>query len=363
MSEENKRSLGYHPELEYKDSYYSELEYEKSTTIDRGVTGDSDADIRNPIEDLGQRIEDTVFKIVTLPDWLQIPVRNVFDPLYDIYEKELSGKEWDERYDVTEVDYVENTDNHYGDAEYDTDYESDGSNGSGSNNGNDYEEDLNTSDERVDEDAFWDVTDFVDIEITENDLLDVLENSYIKNVHDLITEYVEGLNVALTDFWYTGMSQLYNINEEKRELMNAQLNLKSSDVSHNHRHLVDYCRRNEITRDMRSDFMINMFSFNETISHFKAFKIAYEMKKKYASQEFLDGSVMKGNAFSNKVLEASLISVDAKYDRAFERAYKYLISSVDVYDDILKSCLQEMRCKEALYDGKGILEKDDTRSN
>lgn len=331
MSDDNKRQIGYRPDIEYVDEYYSEINKDDTSITDQvtqGTTEEITGIEQNPNNDIIQnnmnRIET---KIDLLPAKLQSVVKNVYDPIRDIFTHELLGKPVPEFFSHRQTLYNVKTDELVTPGGIETDPE--------------------TGEMIVDPEAFWGVGDSVDIHILENNVQKAIENSYIKNVTDLLHIYLEELDGTLSRFWFNSLTQYYNNMNNDSHVMEKDLTMKRSEIKNGYNHMVEFCRKNEISKHVKSDFSLKLFNYRETITHLKGFKVAYEFKQRYSQSEFKSNGD-KTDSFSDNILEGMMNSADMKYDKAFERAYKYLLSSVDVLDDVLKSFMQEIKSKDIM---------------
>lgn len=329
MSEEIKQSLGYKPEIKYEEDYSSNINIINSNVEDYDVSNEND----DPIKDLGDKLENLETMINNLPGNISNAINNVFDYIEDIWEEELKDKNYEFIPDEDEWQY------NFGDDPSD-DIE-------------DEDDDILDEDDSDDLEDPFEVPDIPKIENTHTSKKEIIEKEYVKHLTDLLNDYVIKLHNSLANFWAGTLIATYNKNTDDKKFILNNILINSKDVLANKAHLLDFGIRSQIYKDAKLDFFENMFSREESLMHLKQFKIAYEMRKKYVDIEVSsDGT--RTSAMDANVLKAMTIAYDQKYDISFTNLYRYLNSSVNVIDDILKTCMQEIKAKQTLIEGDGI---------
>lgn len=332
MSEEIKQSLGYKPDIKYEETYDSDLG-RTSNVADSDVT---EEEVNTPIEDLGDLLNKLDTMINNLPGNIGDSINNVFDHVEDMWEDELKDKEYSTIPDEFEWSYDIGEDQ----------------NQNNSSNEEDDENDEDDDELELEEDPFA-PPDIPRVEEVTTPKKEIIEKEYIKHLTDVLNDYAIKLHNTLSNFWAGTLIATYNKSTDDKNFILNNILLNSKDVLEQKSHLLDFGIRSQIYKSVKVDFHDNMFSREETLMHLKQFKIAYEMRKKYANIEAPLGST-KTNTMDANMLKAMTITYDKKYDAAFDNLYRYLNSSVIVMDDILKTFMQEIKAKQILVEGKGV---------
>lgn len=86
--DENKKRIGYVPELNYTDDYYSEIEYSE---IDNNTSDEKDEG-KEVIDNLINNMNVLNTLISKLPNEASNTIKEVFDPVLDFINEELKDK-------------------------------------------------------------------------------------------------------------------------------------------------------------------------------------------------------------------------------------------------------------------------------
>lgn len=329
--DENKKRIGYVPELNYTDDYYSEIEYSE---IDNNTPDEKDEG-KEVIDNLINNMNVLNTLISKLPNEASNTIKEVFDPVLDFINEELKDKVVEPIPDEDDWNYAD-TDN---------------------NENSDNENDDNNNNEDVDN--MWGTDDFFPTEEEEYTKKDIYEKEYIKNLVDLFYYYNIELQNIITEFWRDYILATSNKTDSEIGLIINNILFNSNDIIDNAKHLLDSAVRQQIIKDMKLDYHKLMFNLESTIINLKQLKATQEFRIRYANIEKTDGGT-KSNQYNNNVLTASLISYDKKYDIAYENLYRYLNSSNKVIKDSFQSWVQEIKSKQTLIEREGIKHESTT---
>lgn len=329
--DENKKQIGYVPELNYTDDYYSEIEYSE---IDNNEPDEKDEG-KEVIDNLINNMNVLNTLISKLPNEASNTIKEVFDPVLDFINEELKDKVVEPIPDEDDWNYAD-TDN---------------------NENSDNENDDNNNNEDVDD--MWGTDDFFPTEEEEYTKKDIYEKEYIKNLVDLFYYYNIELQNIITEFWRDYILATSNKTDSEIGLIINNILFNSNDIIDNAKHLLDSAVRQQIIKDMKLDYHKLMFNLESTIINLKQLKATQEFRIRYANIEKTDGGT-KSNQYNNNVLTASLISYDKKYDIAYENLYRYLNSSNKVIKDSFQSWVQEIKSKQTLIEREGIKHESTT---
>lgn len=87
--EENKKQIGYVPQINYTDDYYSELEFNDINDNDNTIEQEEGKQI---VEDLLTNMNNLNSLISKLPNEVSNTIKEVYDPVLDFIEEELKDK-------------------------------------------------------------------------------------------------------------------------------------------------------------------------------------------------------------------------------------------------------------------------------
>jgi hypothetical protein len=384
-----KKNLGYKPDIQYIDDYYSDKAYREKyhSTIDDNDDDDDDIYDEEFMDSLQDDIDHLVDLIPMFPIEIQTAINQVFKPIFNDWYDNIKGRLYPTK--IPDPDKViirpgdtitggtggGGTTDEGGDFD---DYQP------GGNNGRDFDDEpvidprppvIFTPDPQEpvipdplpvivpeyigDDNIFEPSTPFI-IEPVEYDPIEKLEMEYTKNIADLYNYYLNKLQNALNRFYLALVNAIYKSNKETGRTDCAQfiiedIQLADTEVEGGLRHLIDAGLRGEVTGSLKLSFCINNFSLESTLYHMKDFKVAKELRTRYEMEEMMKDGTHDG-AISDRMLEGMRNTYDKKYDTAYINLYKYLNSSVDVLEDVLNTLILGVRAKEILLKKGGTSE-------
>ena len=113
--DENKKQIGYVPELNYTDDYYSEIEYSE---IDNNEPDEKDEG-KEVIDNLINNMNVLNTLISKLPNEASNTIKEVFDPVLDFINEELKDKVVEPIPDEDDWNYADTDNNENSDNEND----------------------------------------------------------------------------------------------------------------------------------------------------------------------------------------------------------------------------------------------------
>lgn len=329
-----KKSLNYQPNISYEDEYYSEKSYEESTT---SIIVQEDNKTEEDIKDLIDKIDISLFG---LPQYMQIVINNVFNPIKDFFE--------------------ENKDDIYPGKPGTTP----GDPGDGSGDKPDIEdpddkdpddpEDIGPDDEIPDigddhppnddeDDMFEPLVHIVDNELS---ILEQINRGYSEHFYDLLKDYLEKLYEALSNHWVVVVPFLFGKSKELKKFMTSDI---PSDfkIDKDKQHILDLSVRCELMKKEKISFAAKNFSLDETIVKLRNFKASHELMLRYAKTDYKNINTKEDSDY-NAMLEACMLNYNRKYNNSVLNLYKYLDSSVRSVDNALTTYAEEIKCKQYL---------------
>ena len=179
---------------------------------------------------------------------------------------------------------------------------------------------------------------FINIKIEEVPKDIELEVEYISDLTDIIKDYLEKYN-AVYDTYINGALSFYSLSNHK-----DIKNIETKDLTKNTNlsHISDFVTKSNISVKQKVRLANKMFDLDETIFHIRATKVANELRKRYYSNEKLeDKNVLTKGA--NDLLKESRIISQKKYEENFYALYKYLNSSVIIFNECIGAVVKQKR--------------------
>ena len=179
---------------------------------------------------------------------------------------------------------------------------------------------------------------FINIKIEEVPKDIELEVEYISDLTDIIKDYLEKYN-AVYDTYINGALSFYSLSNHK-----DIKNIETKDLTKNTNlsHISDFVTKSNILVKQKVRLANKMFDLDETIFHIRATKVANELRKRYYSNEKLeDKNILTKGA--NDLLKESRIISQKKYEENFYALYKYLNSSVIIFNECIGAVVKQRR--------------------
>lgn len=179
---------------------------------------------------------------------------------------------------------------------------------------------------------------FINIKIEEVPKDIELEVEYISDLTDIIKDYLEKYN-AVYDTYINGALSFYSLSNHK-----DIKNIETKDLTKNTNlsHISDFVTKSNISVKQKVRLANKMFDLDETIFHIRATKVANELRKRYYSNEKMEDKdiLTKG---ANDLLKESRIISQKKYEENFYALYKYLNSSVIIFNECIGAVVKQKR--------------------
>ena len=179
---------------------------------------------------------------------------------------------------------------------------------------------------------------FINIKIEEVPKDIELEVEYISELTDIIKDYLEKYN-AVYDNDINGALSFYSLSNHK-DIKNIETKdlIKNTNLSH----VSDFVTKSNILVEQKVRLANKMFDLDETIFHIRATKVANELRKRYYSNEKMEDKdiLTKG---ANDLLKESRIISQKKYEENFYALYKYLNSSVIIFNECIGAVVKQRR--------------------
>lgn len=340
--EKNKQHIGYKPNLQYTDEYYSEIETNNNYTSNSNNNDNNGKD--DTVDNLINSMNGLQNMINGLPNELSDILDEIYDPVMDFIYDELKDKTLENV--PEEIEEI-----------WDTDYHppiiddvTSGWTGPTSSDENDND----NKNEKPPVIKIWDDTDFFPVKKKHHTEEEITEKEYIKNLVDLFTDFNDKLSTVLTNFWTNFFISANKKTPHEIKILLNNILLNSSDVKQDAQHLLDFAVTNNIIKSMKLDYYNLTFNLEETIKRLQQLKAMQQLRLKYSKIKEVEGST-KTNQMNNNILIASKMIYSNKYDKAYENLYRYLNSSTVILNDALQSWIQEIKSKQILIERKGIL--------
>lgn len=409
MAEDNKKHLGYQPDIRYEEDYGSKLinDSDKWEVHSLPELNPSSKDPTVPQFDpsFGAHIDSLMNEVAELtkglPDRIHVIVNQVFKPIYKDWKENIKGSLYPTYIpDPDDVTFIPNPGpNKYSPTKPggndddpgggDPGDEDDPGNGGGPGDDDDDDpeigDDPGGGDDPGDEDEWpgddpieWDDPetggdpeteddpyediykdidegsfDFdlpIDIQFPEIDKMEIIKLEYVKNIMDLYEYYASQLKDTLSSYYLQLVSAMVGIKSSTEMaflMMDISQDMALSTTDDEGRSLMDASLRSEVIGNLKLDFLENTFRLESTLYHMKLFKASNELRQRYYSTDKNKDST-KDASTSAKVTEAMRIMYDRKYEDAYINYYKYLNSSLKVLDDAFKDQATGFKTKSTI---------------
>lgn len=316
--------IRYTPNIKYTDTYDSEIESSISNQSQNGNNTNT------PIEDNGDSfISDLINNynnlnnaINSLPDDLKNPIQEVFDPIKDFINDELTDKDYTYVPEETEWIPVEDTDD---------------------NKINDNADSTNPADD------IWEIDDFKPTVREDHTREEIVQKEYIKNLVDIFDYYYNDLNSIIANTWTNIFLTTTNKTSDEITMILNNILLSSRDVNSELKHLVDSATKMQVVKDYKLEYFKLMFNAGETITHLKQLKAMQELRLRYETTKEANTATKTG-AMNNNILSAAKLSYNYSYDKAYENLYRYLLSSNKVLKSTMDTWIYELKSKQILVE-------------
>ena len=366
--DDNKKKLGYRPNIEYEEDYYSEGAIKPTENDNDNQSNGSDIEYDNGIMDhIQDNIDHLVQVIPILPDELQTAVNQVFKPIFNDWYSNLKKHNYPKYIPTPGKPII--TPGRPG--EYDP---------GGYTPGGTYPwkpeppgppythdpyiytpeigdpvippwEPETPGEIPIIDDLFAPSSPFI-VTYEEIDPVILIGLEYVKNSADLYLYYTNKLKNILDRYCFTSISSIITSNKKtgnnkSEEFLLGNLTMADINVNANLKHLVDTGIRGEVTGLLKLQFCLNVFSLESTLYHMKNFKVCKDLRTRYEEEKMSADGTKEGSK-SDRILTGLRETYDKKYETSYINLYKHLNSSVDVLEETLNAYLLAISAKETL---------------
>lgn len=179
----------------------------------------------------------------------------------------------------------------------------------------------------------------INIELEDIPTATLIERKYVVDLTDILYDYLIKYNNTLDKYIAEIMTSL-SVSDYGSLDMIATKDLKDRNLSH----LTDYLTKSKIGLKQQLNLYFKMFDMDETIFHIRSVKVAKEQLKRYKSNKKLkDENLLTKSA--NDLLRESILVAEKKYEENFYGLYKYLNSSVILFNECTNTITKQ---KQAL---------------
>lgn len=179
----------------------------------------------------------------------------------------------------------------------------------------------------------------INIELEDIPTASLIERKYVVDLTDILYDYLIKYNNTLDKYIAEIMTSL-SVSDYGSLDMIATKDLKDRNLSH----LTDYLTKSKIGLRQQLNLYFKMFDMDETIFHIRSVKVAKEQLKRYKSNKKLkDENLLTKSA--NDLLRESILVAEKKYEENFYGLYKYLNSSVILFNECTNTITKQ---KQAL---------------
>ena len=185
------------------------------------------------------------------------------------------------------------------------------------------------------------------------DIKTMVDKEFVFLLSKLLLHYTEKLKGSVNNYYYNGLRYAVGQSEENVKFIANKLKITSNDIVNHSKHLFDSSIKNEDLTRLRVDFFANVFNIKETLTHVQGFFISHELRKRYTNIDYSVGNSNE-NSISDFTLKQMNMRYENQYRKSFENLFRYLESSIKVTDDILRLYVQDRSNKSTLLKKGGI---------
>lgn len=307
------KNLLYQPDLTYEKNYYTEGDLYNSTNEELNEESSSSNNLIDKIDNLGQLKDDLLSKLPLLPESIQNVIKPSIDIIGDVVDDLVDKKDdIEDDEDKPGIDIIPVYPSDDSPSDKDTDKAPDNPFNSESSNT------ISIPDEKV-------------------DIGKEVEKQYIEDLSDVLEDYLKKQNGAIRDYINSIITYASYSNH------NTVKTYTSATVSNkNLTHVTDYITKSKIGVKQQIRLYKKLFTMDETIYHLKAIKIAKEQLKRYKSNERLQDTNLLTKSANDLLIESRLVA-EKKYEENFYGLYKYLNSSVIIFNECMNTFVKQKR--------------------
>lgn len=309
------KDLLYRPDLSYEKSYYTDGKKYDFNQEQDNINNDSSTHLNNRLDNIKDILDDIISKLPAIPTDLLNTFLPSFIVINDVLKDLIDNKD-----DIPTITYPESPEIIPINPPTETNPIPDP--------------------DKVPSDPFGIEDDiYIDIKPGDIDTEKEIERQYTYDLLDILHDYIIKYNNVLDKYIINVMTSL-SLSEHSNLKVIATKDLDDTNLSH----VTDYLTKSKISLKQQLRLYYKMFDTDETIFHIRSSKIAKEQLKRYKSNEKLkDENALTKSA--NDLLRESILVAEKKYEENFYGLYKYLNSSVILFNECTNTTIKQ---KQAL---------------
>lgn len=306
----------YRPDLTYEKKYYTEGFIFKDKENSNSINNNKNENNKDKINQIKNVVEDIKGKLPFLPE----EILDTFLPPFIVVDDVLNGLNYDKDFNIDEPTIIIPDKDNDGSIEENKD------------------DDYNRND--IPDNPFGTEDDtFIDIPVIYIPKDKEIDKNYIDDLTDIFKDYLIDYNYTL-DKYINNNILIYSKSDFNEFKYITTETLKDKNLSH----ISDYITKSNILIQQKLMLYKKLFNIDETIHRIKSAKVAKELLKRYYTNKRLEGkNYLERQA--NELLNESKLVYEKKYEENFYSLYKYLNSSVIIFNECVNLCIKQ---KESL---------------
>ena len=310
------KDLLYRPDLSYDKSYYTEGDINNFNEEQNINSQDSTDNLYNKLDNINDLLQEIISKLPAIPNDLLdvflpsfVIVNDVLKDFINDPEKIPTMPEKDNEPEVTPMPGITVVPS-------------------------------NPDSTEIPDDPFGIEEDiYIDIKVQDFSEEEAIEREYALDLIDILEDYIIKYNNVLDKYIVNVMTSL-SLSDFSSLKVIATKNLNNNDLSH----VTDYLTKSKIALKQKLKLYSKMFDMDETIFHIRSVKVVNEQRKRYRTNKKLeDKNALTKSA--NDLLRESILVAEKKYEENFYGLYKYLNSSVILFNECTNVVIKQ---KQAL---------------
>lgn len=196
------------------------------------------------------------------------------------------------------------------------------------------------------EEGLWDSPNW-SVEYLFPDLNEALDKEFNYILTKLVKYYTSSLKDIVNNYFFNIIRLSSNESKENRDFINNNLEITSNDIVNHCKHLLDISVKDENMAALKTEFLGNSFGIRNSVTHIKSFYVANELRKRYTNINYSKGQ-SRSNSTSDQILKALHAQYELQFRSSFENLFRYLDSSLNVTRDIFGLHIQNALSKQTI---------------
>ena len=310
------KNILYRPDLSYEKKYYTEgfiFKDKENSSSNEKPNSQINSDKVDQIKDV---IEDIKTKLPFLPN----EMLDVFLPPFIVVDDVFKDLVDDEKLDLNDPSVIEQ----------DTD----------SNHGKDNDKEHNFIGGEIPDDPFGTEDDtFIDVPVVFIPKDKEIDKNYVDDLTDIFKDYLIEYNYTLDKYINNNMLAYSKSNFTEFKYIPTE-----ALIDKNLSHVSDFITKSNVLMQQKLMLYKKQFNIDETIHRIRAVKVSKELLKRYHTNKRLEGKNLLERQ-ANHLLNESRLVYEKKYEENFYSLYKYLNSSVIIFNECVNLNIKQ---KESL---------------